>query len=246
MRFISKSKAICQATKISKMLLIGAFLAFNLFICGCGAKERILSTEVVHVGTVRVASSPKGQVYLDGRHIGSSPLNVRLNGIRHKVERITCKPGPNIDDAIIVGIPVTAVFPPAGLLVLLSYGQNEGFVQEERDVFLRDKPVKYSIEVRRPEYKTAHVELESSQLIETWCPRLELTAEAKARIERDLRLAEAARQKAVAEKHRRENIRQVVRVAEETSAEIQRVTTVLSEIEHKSIETQKALLQQNW
>ena len=75
---------------------------------------------------------------------------------------------------------------------------------------------------------------------------MSITAEAKDKIERDRRFAEAARRKAAEEKQRRKNVLQVVRTAEDTSGKIRRVTTGLNEIVRKSIETQEALLQQTW
>ncbi len=243
---IKNSEPANIISKICKTTLIFAVVSMNVLIPGCVCKERILNTATINLGSVNVTSSPKGKVYLDGKYIGSSPVIVPLTVIRHEVERKTYKPGPNIDDAIIVGGPVTAIFPPAGLLVFLTYATDEGFVKEERKVFWRDDIVTHTLEVRHPEYKTARKKFKSNQANESWKPVLELTSLAKAKKERERKALELSQKKKAQEEKECQNIINITKVSDNVSGEMQQANIVLKEIVNKSIETQKSLLNKQW
>ena len=223
-----------------------AIFAAAIVLCGCGTTERVLSTDLVKSGIVLIDPSPAGEVYLDGRHVGRSPVRVALYYKRHKIERITRKAGRNIDDALIVGIPVTCIFPPAGLLVLLVYGEGNGFIETKREVIQRDEAVAYTLEVRRSDYVDARIVARSDGSLRTWRPNLELTATAKAKRERERQIAEAAQRKAQEEQRAREDAARLAQVAREAAHQAGEALSRLGEIVDDSVKTRQNLLQKEW
>jgi len=233
-------------TPASRSLPLGVILSACVMLCGCGTTERILSTELIQSAVVLVDPSPAGNVYVNGKHLGRSPVRVALQSKRHKIERITRKAGRNIDDALIVGIPVTCIFPPAGLIVLLVYGEGNGFIETKREVIQRDEALAYTLEIRRSDYVVARIATRSDASLRAWRPTLELTAIAKAERERQRRIAKAARRKALEEERRRQDADRLVRVAVEASREARDATTSLGEIVQESVKTRKNLLLKKW
>ena len=227
-------------------MVIGAILSACVMLCGCGTTEWILSTELVQNAVVLIDPSPAGDVYVNGRHLGRSPVRVALQSKRHKIERITRKAGRNIDDALIVGIPVTCIFPPAGLIVLLVYGEGNGFIEAKREVIQRDEALAYTLEVRRSDYVAARIATRSDASLRAWRPTLELTAVAKAERKRARQVAEAARRKALAERRRREDAKRLAHLAAKASRDTRDATTSLGEIVRESVKTRKNLLQKSW
>lgn len=223
------------------VIVMGGCAAF----CGC-TTERIISTETIVVGMTQVDSSPEGDVYLDGRPIGRSPLAVAIEGKRQKVERVTRKAGRNIDDALIVGIPVTCIFPPAGVIVLLCYGGGDGFVATKREMLQRDETVTHAIEVRRDDYVAARLAVSSTQAPRAWRPTLELTAAAKAERERERQVAEAARRKAQEEQSAREQAARLTQAAVSASHRAGEALEGLDEIVNEAVKTKRNLLSKEW
>ena len=233
-------------TPALRTFVIVAVLGISLALCGCGTTERVLRTDLVSSGVVLVDPSPAGEVYLDGRHVGHSPVRIALYFKRHKIERITRKAGRNIDDALIVGIPVTCIFPPAGLLVLLVYGEGNGFIETKREVIQRDEAVAYTLEVRQSDYVDARIVARSDGSLRAWRPNLELTATARAERERQRRVAEAARRKALEKERHRQDADRLARVAAEALRETGEATRGLGDIVRESVETRENLLRKQW
>ena len=213
---------------------------------GCGTTERIISTEMVQAGTVLVAPSPPGEVFVDGKRIGNSPIQVAILQRRHTVERVVRKAGDNIDDALLGAAVQAAIFPPAVIITLLVYGENGGFIKTEREIVHRDEAITHAVEIRRHDYLSDQLEVSSDRIPLAWRPALELTALAKAEQERKLKAAEDARREALAERIRREETARMSREAEVASCDIRETMTVLNEIVSDSVKTHKALLRKEW
>jgi len=246
MESLAGQQGMFMEMRVRRPLVVGIALSISVMLCGCGTTERILSTELVMVRKVLVEPSPAGEVYVNGRRVGRSPISVPLYCRRHKIERTTRKAGRDIDDALIVGIPVTVIFPPVGLLVLLVYGQNGGFVKTEKEVFLRDEAMTCTVEVRRPDYVAEWIEIPSDRRLRAWRPNLALTAAARAERERRRQVAEAARRKASEDERLRKEADRLSRVAAKTSAAAGDAMTALNEIVSESVKTRQNLLRKSW
>ena len=229
-----------------RLLLVGVSFGICPMFSGCGTTERVLRTELVPIRTVRIESFPAGEVYVNGRWVGRSPVSVPVYCRRHTIARVTRKAGRNIDDALIVGIPMIAVSPPAALLALLVYGENSGFVETKRELIQRDEAVTYTVEGRHADYLTARTRISSDQVLRTWCPTLELTATARVKRERRRQVAGAARRKALAEQRRREDAARLARVTAGASASIREATGALGEVIRESAKTRENLLKKDW
>ena len=237
---------MCPRRTVCSLLLCAVLAPMSLALGGCVTTERIISTEMVQVGKVLVAPSPPGEVFVNGRSIGKSPIQVVIRQKRHTVERVEKKAGDNIDDALMVGAVQAAVFPPAAILAFLVYAEDGGFIKTEREIVQRDEAITHTIEVRRRDYLSDRLDVSSDRSPLAWRPVLEMTAVAKAEHERKRKAVEAAHRKAIEKRRRRAQAARLARKAEMTSHDIRKTMAVLDDIVNDSVKTHKALLRKEW
>ena len=194
----------------------------------------------------RLEPSPAGEVYVDGKWAGRSPVSVPIQRRRHEIERVTREPGKNLALALLSVTVCTAIFPPAGFAVLSQASKGGHLTQTKRETVYRHEAMTYQIEVRRTDHLPARAEVSSDRFTRVWSPTLQLTAAAKAKRERERRAAEIARRKILEERQRKEEAERLARTAAAVAREMGEAASTLGEIVDESNKTRRSLLKKEW